>query len=195
MALSEQLITGASAADSLNGLASLRLEIFREFPYLYEGLREDELRYLRLYVETPDAFVLTVTDSGKIVGAATGVPLCYEHRELIEPFAGTPYHVEEIYYVGELLYLPAYRKQGSGLRMVQQVEEYVRSRGKFRYLTCATVVRPDDHPSRPVNYVPIERFLNRTGFAPLSGVTTSFTWRETVGVSCSHPMQFWIKVL
>lgn len=195
MAISEQFLTGSSAAGSLNGLASLRLDIFREYPYLYEGLREDELRYLRLYNETPDAFVITVTDAGNIVGAATGVPLCHEQRELIEPFAETPYNVAEIFYVGELLFYLAYRNQGLGLNLVKQVEEHVRSLGKYRYLTCATVVRPDNHPLRPADYIPIEKFLNRTGFSPLPGVTTRFTWRETDGVSCNHPMQFWIKVL
>ncbi len=35
----------------------------------------------------------------------------------------------------------------------------------------------------------------RTGFTPLPGVTTSFTWHETDGVSNNHPMKFWIKEL
>ncbi len=35
----------------------------------------------------------------------------------------------------------------------------------------------------------------RTGFTPLPGVTTSFTWRETDGVSNNNPMKFWIKEL
>jgi hypothetical protein len=29
----------------------------------------------------------------------------------------------------------------------------------------------------------------------LSGVTTSFDWKETDGISRSHPMQLWIKEL
>jgi len=62
-------------------------------------------------------------------------------------------------------------------------------------LTCATVERPADHPLRPRDYIPITRFLARTGFVRLSGVTTSFMWLETDGVKRDHPMQFWIKNL
>jgi GNAT superfamily N-acetyltransferase len=195
MAITEQLLTGPAAADSLDGIATLRIDFFREFPYLYDGRREDELRYLRLYAEASDAFVITVTDSGTMVGAATGIPLSQEHRELLDPFAGTPYPVEEIFYVGELLFCPEYCNRGLGLRLVALIEEHVRSLGNYRYLTCATVVRQDDHPSRPMGYVPIDRFLDRAGFSPLPGVTACFTWREIDGVSREHPMQFWIKVL
>jgi len=48
---------------------------------------------------------------------------------------------------------------------------------------------------RPADYIPIDRFLAHTGFNPLLGITTSFTWLETDGVKRSHPMDFWIKEL
>jgi GNAT superfamily N-acetyltransferase len=195
VAITEQLLTGSAVADSLADLASLRILIFQEFPYLYDGRREDELRYLKLYAEAPEAFVIIVTDSGKVVGAATGIPLRHEHQGLIEPFAGSVYPVDEIYYVGELLLYPAYRNQGLGLRLVTQIEDQVRSLGTYRYLTCATVVRSDDHPRRPTQNLPIDRFLARTGFRPLPGMTTEFSWRENDGVTRTHPMKFWIKEL
>ena len=197
MAITEQLLTGSAVADSLADLASLRIEIFQEFPYLYDGRREDELRYLKLYAEAPESFVITVTASDKVVGAATGIPLRHEHQGLIEPFAGSAYPVDEIYYVGELLLYPAYRNQGLGLRLVTKVEAQVCSLGTYRYLTCSTVLRPDDHPRRPTQtqYLPIDRFLARTGFRPLPGMTTEFSWRETDGDTRTHPMKFWIKEL
>ena len=74
-------------------------------------------------------------------------------------------------------------------------EEQIRSYSTYRYLTCATVVRTDDHLMRPADYIPIDRFLAHTGFNPLLGITTSFTWLETDGVKRSHPMNFWIKGL
>ena len=195
MAITEQLLTGSAVAESLADLASLRIEIFQEFPYLYDGRREDELRYLQLYAEAPEAFVITVTDSGKVVGAATGIPLRHVHQGLIEQFVGSAYPVDEIYYVGELLLYPAYRNQGLGLRLVTQIEDQVRSLGTYRYLTCATVVRPDVHPQRPTQSLPIDRFLARTGFRPLPGMTTEFSWLETDGITRTHHMKFWIKEL
>ena len=124
----------------------------------------------------PEAFVVIVTDAEKVVGAATGIPLRHENRELIDPFVGTAYPVDEIFYVGELLFYPAYRNQGLGLRLVAQIVQQISFLGTYRYLTCATVVRPDDHPLRPADYIPIDRFLAHTGFNPLPGITTCFTW-------------------
>jgi hypothetical protein len=56
-------------------------------------------------------------------------------------------------------------------------------------------VRPDDHPLRPANFLPIERFLKRTGFKALPGVMATFTWPELDGVSRDQQMQFWLKPL
>lgn len=195
MAITEQILTGSAVRDCLNEIASLRLEIFREFPYLYDGLRDDELNYLKLYADAPEAFVVIVSDAEKVVGAATGIPLRHENRELIDPFVGTAYPVDEIFYVGELLFYPEYRNRGMGMQLVQMLEEKVRSYSTYRYLTCATVVRPEDHPLRPADYIPIGRFLAHTGFNLLPGITMSFTWLETDGVRRSHPMNFWIKEL
>ena len=130
-----------------------------------------------------------------IIGAATGMPLVQEDVQIRDAFAGKTSPLNEVYYVGELLFRPAYRNSGLGRKLLDQLEKYIRSLGPYRRLTCATVERPDKHPLRPPDYIPITRFLVRTGFAGLFGVTTSFMWRETDGVKRDHPMQFWIKEL
>lgn len=195
MVITENLLTGFAIESCLDDLATLRINIFREFPYLYDGVREDELKYLRLYMDTPDAFVISVKDAGIMVGAATGVPLRYEQDSLITPFKGTSYSIEELFYVGELLFYPKYRACGLGIRLLEQIEEQVCRLGNYRYLTCATVVRPGHHVLCPESHIKIDRFLDRTGFVLLPGVTTSFAWKEVDGNYYDHPMQFWIKEL
>jgi GNAT superfamily N-acetyltransferase len=179
----------------VDDLATLRLEIFPEYPYLYQGRREDELAYLGSYAETPDACVILACDGLTVVGAATGMPLVYEDAQMRAAFAATTFPLNEVYYVGELLFLPAYRNCGLGRKLLAQLESRIRSLGSYRYLTCATVERPDDHPLRPRDYTPITRFLARTGFVRLHGVTTHFMWREIDGVKRDHCMQFWSKEL
>lgn len=191
----EKLLTGPDAIESLDGVASLRIDIFREFPYLYDGKRGDEIHYLRRYAEKPGACVITVSDGDTLVGAATGIPLQYEHRSMVEPVRVADYPVDEMYYVGEVLFYPKYRNRVLGQRLLSMIEEHVRSLGNYRYLTCATVVRPDDHPLRPVEYVPIERFLARTSFIALTDVSATIAWRETDGIDRKHLMRFWIKEL
>jgi GNAT superfamily N-acetyltransferase len=193
--ISEKLLTGTAIAAALDEMATLRLDIFREYPYLYEGRRQDELNYLGSYATAADACVILVHDGAAVVGAATGMPLIHEDAQMQGAFAGTTLPLEEIYYIGELLFRPAYRNCGLGQKTLASLESHVRSLGSHRTLTCATVERPDDHPLRPEGYTPIARFLARTGFVRLPGVTTSFMWRETDGVERDHPMQFWSKEL
>ncbi len=193
--VTERLLTGSAVENCLEELATLRINIFHEYPYLYDGCREDELKYLRLYMGTPEAFVLSATDSGAMIGAATGIPLRYEQETMINPFAGTSYRVDELFYIGEVLFYPLYRDRGLGIRLLGRIEEYVRNLGNYRYLTCATVERPENHEQRPESYVPIDRFLGRTGFIKLPGITTSFAWKEIDGSNREHPMQFWVKDL
>ncbi len=190
-----QLLTGAAIADALDDVATLRLDIFPEYPYLYDGRREDELEYLGTYAGAPDACVMLARDGHKVVGAATGMPLIHEDAPLLDAFAGTSFPLDEAYYVGELLFRPGYRNSGLGRKLLAELESHVRSLGRYRTLTCATVERPDDHPLRPRDYIPITRFLARTGFVRLPGVTTHFIWRETDGVKRDHPMQLWSKDL
>ncbi|MFA7405306.1 MAG: GNAT family N-acetyltransferase [Pelobacteraceae bacterium] len=193
--ITEQLLTGAAIADAVDDLATLRLEIFLDYPYLYQGKREDELTYLGSYAEAPDACVILARDGLAVIGAATGMPLVHEDAQMRDAFAATAFPLNEAYYVGEMLFRPAYRNSGLGRKLLAQLESRIRSLGSYRRLTCATVERPDDHPLRPRDYTPITRFLSRTGFVRLSGVTTRFTWRETDGTTRDHPMQFWSKEL
>ncbi|MDD2900451.1 MAG: GNAT family N-acetyltransferase [Desulfuromonadaceae bacterium] len=193
--ITKQLLTGTAIADALDDLATLRLDIFPEYPYLYQGRMADELIYLSTYAEAPDAGVILAYDGLTVIGAATGMPLIHEDARMFDAFARASFPLDEVYYVGELLLRPAYRNCGLGRKLLDLFESHIRSLGCYRRLTCATVERPDDHLLRPRDYIPITRFLARTGFARLPGVTTSFMWRETDGVKRDHTMQFWIKDL
>lgn len=194
-AITEQLLTGAAIADGLDDVATLRLDIFQEYPYLYQGRREDELNYLVTYAEAPDACIILAYDGSVIIGAATGMPLIHEDAQMVDAFAGTSFSLEELYYVGELLFRPAYRNCGLGQKLLARLESHIHSLGRYRKLTCATVERLDDHPLRPHDYIPVTRFLARTGFVRLPGMTTHITWPETDGVKRDHHMQFWSKKL
>lgn len=190
-----RLLTGAAIAEVLDELATLRLTIFEEYPYLYRGRREDELAYLRGYAAAPEACALLTRAGDAVIGALTGMPLLQEDAPLRDAFAGSTFNLEDIYYVGELLFFPAWRNAGLGQSLLAQLASHLRRRGRYRTLTCATVERPEDHPRRPTDYLPIDRFLARAGFTRLPGITATFTWRETDRVKRAHVMQFWGKEL
>ena len=55
----------------LDDLARLRITVFREWPYLYEGSLDYEQRYLRDFLDIPQAALIIARDGDEIVGAAT----------------------------------------------------------------------------------------------------------------------------
>ena len=42
----------------LDAVAALRIDVFRDWPYLYDGSLDYERRYLRPYVDSPGAVVV-----------------------------------------------------------------------------------------------------------------------------------------
>src|SRR5690606_23143734 len=66
----------------LGEVARLRIEVFRDFPYLYDGDLGYEEEYLRTYVQSPRSVIVLARDGDRIVGASTAIPLADESEEL-----------------------------------------------------------------------------------------------------------------
>ena len=195
MDISERLLQGSQIQEYLDQIAQLRLTIFKEYPYLYDGRLKDELVYLQHFANHAETIAIIASCGNQLAGAVTAIPLQFESEELTSPFAVTPYPVERVMYVGELLFYPDYRNKGLGTRLLSRIEQHTLTWNNYEYLTSATVMRPEDHSCRPEGYVPIERFLQRNRFDKLPGVTSHFTWKEIDGTRRDHEMQFWIKAL
>lgn len=188
-------LTGASLVDALDGLADLRIAVFRAFPYLYEGDRAYERDYLRAYADSDGALIAGAFDGDRLVGAATAAPMADHAAEFAAPFRDRGMDIAGIYYFGESVLLPEYRGRGIGHAFFDRREVRAKELG-FAHASFSAVVRPPDHPARPVDYAPLDPFWRRRGFAPVDGLTGTFGWRD-VGdsVETQHPMQFWVKPL
>ena len=62
---------GSEIAGCLDAVAELRMTVFRDWPYLYDGDVEYEKRYLDAYAKSPRSFALVVYDGERPVGATT----------------------------------------------------------------------------------------------------------------------------
>ncbi len=188
-------LTGPDVASVLEDVARLRICVFRDFPYLYDGTLDYERDYLRRFAASDGAVVVVARDGATVVGAATGCPLAAEHEEFKAPFAARGLDVRNIFYCAESVLLPDYRGQGAGHRFFDLREDHGRALGALTSAFCA-VVRPADHPLRPPGHVPLDGFWRRRGYAPVPGLTTEFSWRD-LGQSRDTPktMQFWMRDL
>lgn len=106
----------------LDGLGQLRITVFREYPYLYDGAIEYERDYLRTYVNSPDSLVVLVTENDQVVGASTCLPLRDEGPEFQEAFLKNGYDVGDVCYFGESILLPSLRGRGMGREFFKRRE-------------------------------------------------------------------------
>lgn len=194
--LTFRCLRGAELAAHILEVARLRIEVFREFPYLYDGDLDYERRYLQTYLESPDSIVVLALDGAQVVGASTALPMACETAEFRQPFVAAGYDPVEVFYCGESVLLSRYRGRGAGVAFFDRREAHARSLGGFRYICFSAVQRPDDHPRRPPGYVPLDDFWQRRGYRRQPKLTTRYSWKDLDETASSpKPMVFWMKEL
>lgn len=182
-------------AARLDEIAALRIAVFREWPYLYDGDHGYERQYLKPYIESGAALVVGAFDGSRLAGISTATPMEDHAAEFGAAFAGRPEPLTSIFYGGESLLLPDYRGRGIGQRFFDHREARARELGRSHVAFCS-VTRPPDHPAKPAGARSNEAFWSRRGYAPLPGVVAQFEWRDTGDdLASPHLMQFWMRSL
>ncbi|SDL63295.1 GNAT family N-acetyltransferase [Aliiruegeria lutimaris] len=188
-------LTGEALGAALDDLARLRITVFRDFPYLYDGSLDFERAYLATYQDTPDAILVGAFDGTKLVGAATGTPLEAHAEEFAEPIARAGFAPGEVFYCAESVLLADYRGHGAGHAFFDAREAHARALGRSRSTFCA-VIRAPDHPLRPPGYSPLDPFWRKRGYAPLPGILAEFRWTDVDDAEqTAKQLQFWVKDL
>ncbi|MFO0292321.1 MAG: GNAT family N-acetyltransferase [Rhodospirillales bacterium] len=188
-----ETLSGAAVMDVVADLARLRVEVFRDFPYLYDGDAVYEERYLAKYARIADATIVVARDGARVVGAATALPLVAAEEEMQAPFAAGGMDPRDWYYFGESVLERAWRGRGIGVAFFAGREARAAALGFRRTAFCA-VERPADHPLRPHGYVPLDAFWGRRGYVRRPELRASFDWRD-IGqeTETPHPMVFWTR--
>lgn len=186
--------TGQGFGDVFDDLARLRIAVFHDFPYLYEGTVDYEKTYLRTYANAERAFLFAVYDDDQMVGATTCIPLADETAEVQQPFREAEYDLAKIFYFGESILLPAYRGLGLGHRFFDEREAHAARFGEYSLTCFCAVVRPPDHPLRPPDYRPLDAFWTKRGYQPVPELTTQFAWQD-IGEpdSTFKTMVYWLR--
>mgnify|MGYP001264478671 CR=1 FL=1 len=186
--------TGPLDDTTLQALAGLRLTVFRDFPYLYEGTMEDEMAYLQPYMASPDSLVVLALDGEKVIGASTGIPMEHETDNIKAPWAAKGYDVNRIFYFGESVLLKEYRGRGIGVEFFRHREAWAKQLGRFDWMTFCGVVRPASHPLKPQDYVPLDSFWEKRGFTKTADLVCYIKWKDlNDSVETEKPLHFWYK--
>lgn len=186
--------SGAQLGAYIDAVAQLRIAVFRDFPYLYDGTMEYERKYLRTYLECPQAVVVVAFDNDEVVGCSTAIPMAFEEPAFQQPFVEHGYDPARIFYCAESVLRPQYRGQGIGVRFFEEREAHAQELGAFDWYAFCSVVRPTDHPLRPPGYEPLDHFWLKRGYAKHPKLGATYAWKD-IGqpAETSKRLEFWLK--
>lgn len=196
MNLDIKTVTGPGIKPFLSDIARLRIKMFREFPYLYDGDQNYEKRYLETYVRSNQSVAILVFHGERIVGVSTGIPLTDETEEFQNPFREQNFRLAEFFYCGESLLLPKFRGRGIYKIFFRAREEHALRLGQFNKTCFCAVIRDDDHPLRPGIYQPLDPAWKSYGYRKQPNLTTCYSWKDiNQPEENEKTMVFWIKDL
>lgn len=186
-------LTGPALEAALPDVAALRIKVFWDWPYLYQGDLDYEANYLKAYLK-PGAIVVAAFDGARMVGASTGAPM----EDHATDFAyGLPrdWRHTDVFYCAESVLLADYRGHGIGHRFFDLREDHARALQRTKVCFCS-VMRPDDHPMRPAGYRPLNAFWKKRGYEPVPGAIAQFAWKDRgMTHETQKSLQFWARDL
>lgn len=193
--LRHERLQGAAIREHLPALATLRLAVFRDWPYLYEGTLDYEHRYLDTYARCAESLAVLVWDGAQCVGATTALPMTAAEAAMREPFEHGGLPTGDLLYFGESVVLPSHRGLGLGVAFFEQREAHARALGLARCAFCA-VERPEEHPLKPAHYLGNEAFWTRRGYTPHPELRCHFDWQDLGDPAPSrHTLRYWLRTL
>lgn len=185
-------VTGSRIKPYIDELAQLRIKIFREYPYLYDGDLDYEARYLANYATYDTNLCVLVVDNNRIVGAATAMWLQHADKPFRECFQKKNINIEDKYYFGEGLLLQDCRGRGLGRVFFNMLESQALYFGAKETTFCSierkNIITNLESKNKP------EYLWKKLGYKPDSDLIAYYRWKELDEEAESEkPMRFWLK--
>src|SRR4026209_1800181 len=114
MALEVKSLTGEEINTVLPALARLRIVVFHDWPYLYDGNLAYEEKYLAKLAAAPGAVCIIAKDGEERVGPPPAARMIEHADEFAEPFEKAGFDLNKIFYCGESVLLKSHRGHGPG---------------------------------------------------------------------------------
>ena len=188
---------GSGIVEILEDVARLRIELFRDFPYLYDGNLEYERNYLAGLSENEESFVVAAYQDDEAVGAATALPLS-SNAEILDGvqdrFSRAGIRPEDCYYYSEILVRPSHRRRGISKEFYRQREETALRLGYSA--ACFSALKIEEIASpRPPDYFDPSDMWQRMGFHRHGDICVDYHWptlqADGTTVDMKHRLYFW----
>ena len=187
--------SGADLDPLLDGLARLRITVFAEYPYLYDGDLDYERWYLEKFAAIDGAVIVAALDGEQLVGMSTGSPLAHQFEDFSAPLKNAGYDIQRFFYCGECLLLGSYRGRGVGHQFFDHREAQARQLG-LSHCCFLSVIRDENDPRKPEGYRTLHSFWRKRGYQPIEGLTAQFAWREHgAPEERVNQLSYWMRAL
>jgi len=188
-----RIIRGQEIENHIDQLGRFRIEIFREYPYLYDGDLDYERAYLNRYSRDTESFLLVIHDRLGFVGICTGMPLSGEDPDFRNAFVGES--INEIYYIGEVMLRKDARGKKMGSKLFSTALSLIDSK-KYKRVSLCTVDRGSNHPQCPESYCSPDYLWKKYGFEKSAHLVAFLSWKD-IGqtTETKKTMNIWFKEL
>ena len=193
--LTTRSLRGEQLLPHLEDIARLRIQVFKDWPYLYQGSLDYERDYLAAYANTPNAVCVIARAGDAVVGASTGLPLLDDGPAFRKPFEQAGIDPAQVFYFGESVLLPDYRGHGIGHAFFDAREAHARALGRFALTAFCSVDRTSDDPRMPAGHRDNAVFWHKRGYLRQPGMTMQLNWDEVGHGNVVHPLTFWTRRL
>jgi GNAT superfamily N-acetyltransferase len=194
-AVSIEVYRGNAVLPYLDDVARLRIAVFRDWPYLYDGGAGYERGYLEAYAASPGSVFVLARDGAAVVGASTGLPLSDDAPAFRQPFEDAGEDPAAVFYFGESVLLPQYRGRGLGHAFFDAREAHARELGRFASTAFCAVDRDLADPRCPSGYRPNDAFWHKRGYLRRPGMTLRLRWNEVDRGQQDNALTFWTRPL
>ena len=188
-------LRGTEVVPFLDDVARLRIAVFRDWPYLYDGDSAYEREYLAAYAASPDSVFVLARDGDTVVGASTGLPLADDAEDFRQPFVDAGRDPASVFYFGESVLLPRYRGLGIGHAFFDAREAHARALGRFATTAFCAVDRAAADARAPAGHRANDAFWHKRGYQRQPGLALRLRWNELGRGEVEHALTFWTRAL
>jgi len=184
----------------IDKIGQIRLDAFKEFPYLYKGDLDYERAYLSEYTKHEKSLLILVYSFNEIVGFITGAAIDSKlsiTEDAFKLFKSKGLSPSSFYYIGEIIVLKEYRSFDLSSKLLKEVEDFALAQGYSS--TCfLTVVREDDHPLKPKDYKDTAKLWEFHKYKRMN-LYTKYKWttiiNSTDAIYQENRLEYWCKSL
>lgn len=167
---------GTQALPHFQDIARLRIKIFREFPFLYEGDLDYEREYLNVYLTHPESIIILCRNGSDVIGVSTAIPLQFEDDFVKKPFIEAKMDLKKIIYLGESVIEREFRGLGIGREFFERRLAHAKSLPGIQTAAFCTAIY--DPKKAPADFNSPVHLWRKYGFQENSQLKATYRWKS-----------------